>query len=147
MKKGKELKIEQFRNYNIVYGSVNNKAPKAIYINISAWADPRTEGEIRYGRIIRNLDKEIRQALFNELSLDVASPFAKDRTIIDFDIRESGIKYGKRSFINCEITLYLNYEIPVNSEYLMPIVEDIVNVVIKNIFESNKNFTFHKKKK
>jgi hypothetical protein len=35
MKKGKELKVSDFKNYNIVYGSVNNKNPKALYIGLS----------------------------------------------------------------------------------------------------------------
>lgn len=147
MKKGKELKIEQFKNYNIVYGSVNNKNPKALYINISAWADPKNEGDVRYGRVIREFDKRIRQALYNKISRDITTPFLKERSIVDFDIRESGIRYGKRSFANCEITLYMKHEIPVNSEYLKPMIDDLINMIIKTNFESSKDFKFHRKKK
>ena len=41
MKNGKELKINNFKNYNVVFGSINNKHSKAVYINISAWAEPQ----------------------------------------------------------------------------------------------------------
>lgn len=147
MKKGKELKVEQYKNYNIVYGSVNNKNPKALYINISAWAEPKNEGEIRYNRIIRDFDKKIRQSIFNILSEDIATLFVNDRTIVDFDIRESGVKFGKRSFVNCEITLYMKYEVPINSEYLKPMIDDLINLIIKHNFENSKDFKFYKKKK
>lgn len=146
MKKGKELKIEKFKNYNIVFGSVNNKNPKAIYINISAWGDPQTEGDISYIRVIRDINKKIKQTLFNTFALDLSTEFIKDRTIVDLDIRESGIRYGKRSFMNCEITLFLNNEIPVNSDFMRPMLDDVVDLVIKSAFEPNRFFKFYKKK-
>jgi hypothetical protein len=147
MKKGKELKVEKFKNYNIVFGSVNNKNPKALYINMSAWAQPKSNGEVNYRRIIRDLDKKIRQEIYNQLDSNISTPFIKDRTIVDFDIRESGVKYGKRSFANCEITLFMKYEIPVNSDDLKPTVYELIGNVIKNVFNGNKNFRFHRKKR
>ena len=147
MKKGKELKLQKFKNYNVVYGSVNNKNPKALYINISAWAEPKNDSEINYNRIIRNSDKKIRQITFNLLDKNTIDLFHKERTIVDFDMRESGVKYGKKSFVNCEITLYLKYEIPVNSDELKPMIDDLIDNIINLGFEENKYFIFHKKKK
>ena len=71
----------------------------------------------------------------------------RDRTIVDLDIRESGIKFGKRSYMNCEVTLFLNTEIPVNSEQMRPILDEILGHVVKTAFESNKLFSFHKRKR
>ena len=147
MKKGKELKVENFKDYNIVYGSVNNKNPKAIYINISSWAEPKNNTDINYNRIIKDNDKSIRQIIFNFLNNNQFAPFHKERTIVDFDMRESGVKYGKKSFVNCEITLYLRYEIPVNSYMLKPIVDDLIENIVKIGFDDNDHFRFHKKKK
>jgi hypothetical protein len=147
MKKGKELKVEKFKNYNIVFGSVNNKNPKALYINVSAWAEPKVDDAINYNRIIRDIDKKVRQEIYNQIDADITTPFIKDRTIVDFDIRESGVKFGKRSFTNCEVTLFMKYEIPINSEELKPDVYRIIGNVIKNVFNTNKNFAFHKKKR
>ena len=146
MKIGKELKINNFKNYNIVYGSVNNKHPKAIYINISAWVQPLNEEETNYSRVIRNINKNIKQSLFNDLNNDKDSDFIKDRTIVDLDIRESGVKYGKRSFMNCEITLFLKTEISVTSDKNKVILDEIVNSVINSSFEDSKHFKFYKKK-
>lgn len=147
MKKGKELKIERFRNYNIVYGSVNNKNPKALYINISAWAEPKMEFETNYHRIIRDIDKKIRQTIFNLLDLNQELPFINGKTIVDFDIRESGVKFGKRSFTNCEITLFMKQALPINSEELMPDIDKLISHIIKTTFESNRSFKFYKKKR
>ena len=147
MKKGKELKINAFKNYNIVFGSVNNRCPKAMYINISAWADPKSNDDLNYNRVIKDIDKRVRQTIYNTLDFNISSPFLKDRSIVDFDIRESGVRYGKRSFTNLEITLFQKYEIPVNSESLWPFIEEIIQTIIKDVFEKEKHFRFHKKKK
>lgn len=147
MKKGKELKLQKFKNYNVVYGSVNNKNPKALYINVSAWAEPKSDSELSYNRIIRNSDKRVRQIIFNLLEESIKDIFYNERTIVDFDMRESGIKYGKKSFVNCEITLYLKQEIPVNSDELKPVIDGLIDNIINICFEQNKYFIFHKKKK
>lgn len=147
MKKGKELKINLFKNYNIVFGSVNNKGSKAMYINVSAWAEPKSDEDLNYNRIIRDIDKQVRQTIYNTLNENISTPFLKDRTIVDFDIRESGVRYGKRSFTNLEITLFQKYEIPVNSEFLWPFIEDVIETIVKNVLEKERHFKFHKRKK
>ena len=147
MKTGKEVKIKTLDNYNVVLGSVNNKHPKAVYLNISAWAQPKSEEDINYSRVIRELNKKIKQSLYNLFDSDSNTEFMKDRTIVDLDIRESGIRYGKRSFTNCEVTLFMNTEIPVNSDKMKPLLEDVVKTVINNTFERDKHFEFYKKKK
>jgi hypothetical protein len=146
MKKGKELKVNSFKNYNVYYGSVNNKEPKALYINISAWAEPEEDDNINYSRVVRDLDKKIRQSIYQELEENYPI-FLRERTIVDFDIRESGIKYGKRSFTNCEITLFMKYELPINSEDMKSILDDLIKVIIEDTLEKSKHFKFHKKKK
>lgn len=146
MKTGKEIKNNSFKNYNIVFGSVNNKNPKAIYINISAWAEPLELDGINYTRVIKNINKKIKQQLFNMFNVD-GCLFSKDKTIVDLDIRESGIRYGKRSFMSCEITLFSKLEIPVNSELVKIKLNEILESIIKKIFDSNDSFKFHKRKK
>lgn len=145
MKTGKEIKINSFNEYNVIFGSVDNKNPKSIYINISAWAEPKNNNSINYNRVIKNIDKKIRQSLFNLFDKQI-DLFLKDRTIVDLDIRESGIRYGKRSFMSCEITLFSNLNIPVNSELMISNVDTIIKTVVKKIFDSEENFNFYQKK-
>lgn len=149
MKTGKEIKINDFKNYKIVFGSVNNKHPKTIYINISAWAEPSTDDEENnYSRIIKDFHKKIKQHLFNffDNNPDLTSDFVKEKTIVDLDIRESGIKFGKKSFMNCEITLFLNTEINVTSERSKMILTKFTNDLVKANFEENHYFNFTKTK-
>ena len=146
MKTGKEVKINNLKNYNVVFGSVNNKHSKAIYINISAWGAPQFDGDINYTRVIKDINKKLKQSIYNLFHADENTEFLKDRTIVDLDIRESGIRYGKRSFMDCEITLFLNSEIPVNSDKMKPLLDDILKTVIDSSFEDNKYFKFYKKK-
>lgn len=145
MKTGKELKISKFKNYNIVFGSVNNKHSKAVYINMSSWVEPKEDSQIIYSRVIRSIHKKLKQSVFNYLN-NQNSSFLKDRTIIDLDIRESGIKYGKRSFMNCEVTLFLNSEIQLNSDIMKFSLNEIVESVIINTLEESRFFNYHKRK-
>jgi len=146
MKTGKEIKNNNFKNYNVVFGSVNNKNPKAVYINISAWAEPLEEEGVNYTRSIKDINKKIKNVLFSHFYSESDSDFVRNDTIVDLDIRESGIRYGKRSFMNCEITLFLHTELPVNSDKMSYNLDRITPMVIKSVFDENKTFKFHKKK-
>jgi hypothetical protein len=145
MKTGKEIKISSFKNYNVILGSVNNKQPKTNYISISAWADPKEIVNVNYNRVISDLNKKIKQLLFNELNLNEDYIFTKDKIIVDLDIRESGIKFGKRSFINCEVTLFLD-SIVFNNEEINDQLGLLTKLLIDNIFKENKYFKFYKRK-
>lgn len=147
MKKGKELKVKNNKNFNIRYGTVDNKNPKSIYINLSSWITPTSDDEFNYSRIIKNLDKAIRQSIYDFISKKSTNLFFKDHTIVDFDLRKSGIKYGKTSYLSCEITLYLRNQISVTSIEVADEINQIINCVIKNNFSENEFFLFKKKKK
>jgi len=147
MKTGKEIKTSAFKEYNVSFGSVDNKNAKSVYINISSWAEPKeNDDSINYNRCIKNMNKKIRQTVYNMLD-SIETYFLNEQTIVDLDIRESGIKYGKRSFMSCELTLYSNNEIPVNDDYMKDTLNQIYSSVIKNVFETNDTFDFYKKKK
>jgi hypothetical protein len=62
---------------------------------------------LRYIQEIKDLNKnkKIKQTLFTLFDTGEYPEFDLDKTIVDLDIRESGIRFGKRSFINCEVTL------------------------------------------
>ena len=146
MKTGKEVKTNGFKDYNVVFGSVNNKHPKAIYINISAWVQPKEDECANYSRVIRNINKQVKQKLFNLFEFD-EQYFAKERSIVDLDIRESGIRFGKRSFMSCEITLFLEQELSVNTDTVKDRLSNIIQYIIKDVFEQDENFSFHRTKK
>ena len=72
---------------------------------------------------------------------------AFNKTIIDLDIRKSGLKFGKKSFANCEITLFLKDEIKVNSLVMRPILDDLSKFIIDTSFKQSTYFKFYNKKK
>jgi hypothetical protein len=146
MKTGKEIKMNNFKNYNVVFGSVNNKNPKAIYINISAWAEPLSDEETNYTRVIRDIHKKTKQVIYDYFQNHPNNNFVKQNTIVDLDIRESGVRYGKRSFMSCEITLYLQEKVPANSEQMKKNLDEITPIIIKHVFDNNKTFNFYRKK-
>ena len=48
--------------------------------------------------------------------------------------------------MNCEITLFLNSETPVNSEAIKDKLDMVSETIIVSTFENNKIFKFYKKK-
>ena len=59
MKKGKEIKLNLPYNYNVISGTVDNKNPESIYIQISAWGKPKNKKE-NYDSIIRQKSKTVK---------------------------------------------------------------------------------------
>lgn len=144
MKRGKENKIDISKNYCIVSGTVDTKNPKSIYINISTWGQPRLEGDVSYDRVISQMNKLIKQRLFNKVN---KTRFMHDKILVDLDMRESGIEFGKRSFMNCEITLYQKQDLSIDSEELIAEITNISKIIVDDILEMNEFFEFHRTKK
>lgn len=143
--RGKEIKLEISNDFVTSIGTVDNKNPVALYIKMNAWLDILKEDyEINYSQVIRRLDKSIRTHIFNNLN---KNEFHDDLTIVDLDIRESGITYGKRTFMNCQITLFQQNNYLVDSEFVKLELTEIMKELIKEIFELNEYFKFNKKKK
>jgi hypothetical protein len=145
MKKGKEIKMgKTYKNYKVISGTVDSKNPTSVYINISAWGEPTEEDTEHYVSVISGLKKEVKKFVFNNLPMT----YNKNRTIIDLDMRESGIAYGKRSFMSCEITLYQNPrggKLLMSSE-LKKSMGEITDKVVAEVFDKYEYFNFHKKK-
>jgi len=143
MKRGKEIKIDTTNNLNVIFGTVDNKNPKSVYITISGWADPKIEDEVNYGKIIRNIHKQIKHTLHNN---GVNYFFDLNKTIVDFDMRESGIIFGKRSYMCCEITLFQINNYPLTSSELQTALVEVLNLIVRNNLAPNEHFEFHKTK-
>jgi hypothetical protein len=147
MKRGKEVKINLPYQYNVVSGTVDNKNPKSVYIQISAWGKPReNKDNSEYENIIKRKSKRVKKKLFEVLD---GRRFYKDKAIVDFNMASSGINYGKRSFMSVEMTLFQKEEplLPVNSEEMKPFLETISRKIINDVFEVDEDFEFYKRKK
>ena len=138
MKKGKSIKISGFKDYKINYGTVDFKSMKSVYLVIQAWVEPIMDLE-SWSSVVNTSRRDIKHKLLDAID----STIFNGRTIVDLDLRTSGIQEGKRSFMNLEITLFLDDYIDFKSENLKKSLQNICKHIIKNSFRSSRYFSFH----
>ena len=144
IKQGREINTKISDVFKTSYGTVDVSSLKSIYLNLSSWAEP-VEDALNWEKPIKKVKSEIKHVVHNELS---TTPF-RDKTIVDLDLRASGIKKGKRSFLKCEVTLffkdlkYKDIKVPSISQSVNQITDKIIN---QTLLPSNV-FKFHKSKK
>lgn len=137
MKKGKSVKLNLFSPIKSVYGTVDSKNLKSLYINIQSWVSPKFDHD-NWNRVVCNLNREIKHSVFNSIDNNLF----KENSIVDLDLRTSGISHGKKSFFNLEVNLYTTKEFDFKSAELKESIKKIVrNIVRDNVIE-NKYFDF-----
>lgn len=137
MKKGKTSKINNFESLKVNYGTVDSKNLKSIYINIQSWVNPKISSD-NWNRIVCNLSRQIKHSVFNNLDRSLF----EDKTIVDLDLRTSGIVYGKKSFLNLEINLFTISELDFKSMTVKDSIKKIVQKINNENFNSNPYFEF-----
>jgi len=137
MKKGKSVKLNLYSPIKSVYGTVDSKNLKSLYINIQSWVTPKFEYD-NWNRVVCNLSREIKHSVFNSIN----SELFKENSIVDLDLRTSGISHGKKSFFKLEVNLYTNQEMDFKCIEIKDSVKKIIkNIVRENVME-NKYFDF-----
>jgi polyribonucleotide nucleotidyltransferase len=137
MKKGKSVKLNLYSPIKSVYGTVDSKNLKSLYINIQSWVSPKFDHE-NWNRVVCNLSREIKHSVYNSIDSEIF----KETSIVDLDLRTSGISHGKKSFFNLEVNLYTNKEMDFKSSEIKESVKKIIkNIVRENVME-NKYFDF-----
>jgi hypothetical protein len=128
MKKGKSVKLNLYNPIKSMYGTVDSKNLKSLYINIQSWVTPKFEHD-NWNRVVCNLSRDIKHSVYNSINTELF----KEQSIVDLDLRTSGISHGKKSFLNLEVNLYTTQEM----DFKSPEVKDSVKKIIKNIFKEN----------
>jgi hypothetical protein len=142
--RGTEIKFNEYPNLNVVLGTMDKNNPKTIYLRISGWGNPIIYTEDNnYKSIIRRINKRVKTLLYNELDVDV---FDINKTMVDLNMRDSGILEGKSSFMSCEITLFQYNNYLLNSDIIMSYLNHIILKVLNDVFIVNEYFNFYKKK-
>jgi hypothetical protein len=142
MKKGKSVKLNLYNPIKSVYGTVDSKNLKSVYINIQSWVTPKKEYD-NWNRIVSNLGREIKHSVFESIN----TKLFQEKSIVDLDLRTSGISHGKKSFFNLEINLYTNSELDFKSTEIKDSVKGIVKSIFRNNIQLNKYFEFSTSKK
>jgi hypothetical protein len=142
MKKGKSVKMNLYNSIKTTYGTVDSKNLKSVYINIQSWISPKDEYD-NWNRVVCNLSREIKHSVFNSINRDIF----EEKTIVDLDLRTSGISHGKKSFLNLEINLYTTSEIDFKSQLIKDSIKKIINNIHKTNIKENKYFDFSMSKR
>jgi hypothetical protein len=142
MKKGKSIKLNLFNPIKSVYGTVDSKNLKSIYINIQSWVTPKTDND-NWNRVVCNLSREIKHSVYNSINQSIFN----EHSIVDLDLRTSGISYGKKSFFNLEVNLYSNNNIDFKSTEIKESVKNTIKNIFKNDMVNNEYFEFSISKK
>tara|TARA_Y100001937_G_C7122376_1_gene333229 strand:- start:1505 stop:1936 length:432 start_codon:yes stop_codon:yes gene_type:complete len=143
MKTGKQFKLNLNPNFRTYYGSVDYKKPKSIYVNIASWFSPLEEEE-NWERIVGQLKRQIKYTITD---VPITDYFLSNKHIVDLDIRTSGIRKNKRSYMNCEITLFLKQEEDIKSNGIKVLVKNLLNDIISKNLTTSKKFNFYLTKK
>lgn len=143
VKKGKQIKINDINQFNIVIGTVDNKNPKSLYFNITGWVEAL---DINNDNIlaIKELNKDIKTKTYNFLDKKL---FNSNKIMVDFDIKESGLSINRRSYMSCEITLFKLNNFKLQDDIINESLMDLISNLIDSVFKDNKYFNFYKTKK
>jgi hypothetical protein len=138
MKKGKTEKLNGFKTSKVHYGTVDSKNFKSLYLNIQTWVEPKKDTENWLG-VVSNTSRSIKHSIYNRLDQN----FLKQNFIVDLDLRTSGIQVKKKSFMNLEITLFLNDEIDFKSPALKKELKKLTKDIYSDVLVKHEYFKFY----
>ena len=136
MKKGKTFKLELFKDAKCYFGSVNTTELKSIYLVLQTWVTPKVEKEnwnVTVGSITRTIKHKILEVSNKNLF--------KDHFIVDMDLRTSGIRLKKSSFLNLEITFFTKQDVDFKSNEISEELTKIINKIYNEVLVDSKYFT------
>lgn len=143
MKKGKTSHINGFKTAKVVYGTVDSVELKSLYLNIQTWVEPIVDCD-NWTRTVLNLSRAIKHTIYQSLDNEIFDT----KFIVDLDLRSSGLKFQKKSFMNLEINFYI---IQPNLDFKdKDIKESLINItsnIFKENFKGNEFFNFYLTKK
>jgi hypothetical protein len=141
MKTGKYIPLGTYNDVKIGYGTVDFKNLKTIYLKLNSWVQAENETD-DFDHMIHKSRRKVKEIIYN-----LKNPYFKQQSIVDLDIRTKGIKLEKRSFMNLEITLYVDKQFDVKSKEIKNNIKDILSIVIEDGLSDKNLFNFYKSKK
>lgn len=141
MKSGKFINLGYYDNVKIGYGTVDHKNLKTIYIKINSWITPENSA-INFDSLLLKSRRKIKLHIYH-----LKTDYFKKESIVDFDLRTKGVKTGKKSFLNIEITLFTEKHFDIKSKEIKSLMNDLVRDIIDIDLEDKILFNFYKNKK
>ena len=141
MKTGKYIPLGEYNDVKIGYGTVDFKNLKTIYLKLNSWLQPENETD-DFNHVIHRSRRKIKEIVYN-----LKTPYFKEQSIVDLDIRTKGIKLEKRSFMNLEVTLYVDKQFDVKSKEPRNTIKRLIEDIVDSGLHEKKLFNFYKTKK
>lgn len=141
MKTGKYISLGEYKDVKIGYGTVDSKNLKTIYLKFNSWVQPKNE-LYDYDYLINKTRRTIKEIVYN-----LKNENFKPQCIVDLDIKTKGIKVEKRSFMNLEVTLYVEKFFDVKQKNTKIAVKSIIERIIQEGLSDKNLFNFNKNKK
>ena len=144
IKQGREVRTDISDVFRTSYGTVDVSTMKSVYLNLSSWVEPLYDND-NWGKEITKFKYNIDNLIHRELR----ETRLKKKAIVDLDLRCSGMRKGKRSFMRCEVTMFTkNKNKPdIKSKELATSLNHITNMVINKTLIPTQGFVFHRTKK
>lgn len=136
MKKGKTSKLDMFNDAKCYYGSVDTTELKSIYLVLQTWVTPKTEKE-NWNTTVGSITRTIKHKILEVLNKTIF----KEHYIVDMDLRTSGIKLTKSSFLNLEITFFTKNNVDFKSEDLKNELTKVMKKIHQEVLLNSKHFT------
>ena len=89
------------------------------------------------------MNREIKETINEYLNISLLKP----KFIVDLDLRTSGLLVGKKSFMNLEITFFVENNIEFKSSLLRSHLQNLTSIINYENFSKNNYFKFDKAKK
>ena len=141
MKTGKFITAGVHNNVKVGYGTVDHKNLKTIYIKLNSWVEPETDDD-EYINLVSKSKRKIKLRIYC-----LNNKLFKRESIVDLDLRTKGIKTGKKSFLNLEITLYTQCYFDIRSKEIKSVISELSKDIIDQDLDDKKLFNFHRNKK
>jgi len=140
MKVGKYIPLGEYNNVKIGYGTVDFKNLKTIYLKFNSWVEP-SNNDADFDDLISKSRKSIKHKIYK-----LNNNKFKPQSIVDLDIRTNGVKINKRSFMNLDITLFVNEFFDVKSKSIKSEMKAFIIEIINDDLMDKNLFNFHKNK-
>ena len=125
IKLNKEIKLNNCKNINLKYGSINKNDPQVIYVSGKMWLCPTYDGD--YNEQIELIHNSFKRKLNNVLDNSVV--FEK-KHILDFDLNSEKLIKNKKKFFS--VTFFIKQK-----------KEKLINLNnIRNIISSDFGYLF-----
>lgn len=141
MKIGKFIPLGDHKEIKIGYGTVDFKNLKTIYVKLNAWVKPNSDDD-NFDKIIQQSRRNIKELIRNT-NLE---EYFKKESIVDLDIRTKGIKLEKRSFMNLEVTLFVNKSFDVKASEIKNLIKKLTHSIVDTCLKDETLFNFNKTK-